>query len=444
MSLIFVHRPRLAYTLLTRTRPSRCISSISHFTQAERDLFFEHLEARDRLPRQPIAQKPPTPQFLRPQIHHPQSSTWIAQKNKIQGGLQRGSVLKLVSWNINWSSPGPATRASAALEHLNTLFGEDPGPLVVMLQEVRHESLQAIMENPWVQQNFVLSNVSPPESHYTYIPGESFILNQLEWKAAPYFTLTMISKHLAITNCFRVPFLTMMGRDALVVDIPIINSGGQTHSRECIRLCTTHLESLWPGKVYRPGQLALISALLKGTLSMDSRVIAGIVGGDMNAIDRAEHDLHKASEVNLKDVREDISAPPVPVLKPFQKDSSYCRARGNTWGYQSGRTSSGKRMDKFLYTGLIETVAPNETQDVAGRLGRLGIGLKTEVEAWEEKKTEVSLVRGKLVEKPHIQYYSSDRAARLRDMGLLKDAVPTKINIWASDHFGITVGIKIL
>lgn len=53
----------------------------------------------------------------------------------------------------------------------------------------------------------------------------------------------------------------------------------------------------------------------------------------------------------------------------------------------------------------METVTLAEPQDVTGRLGRLGIGLKTEVEAWESE---------------------------------------TKFNTWVSDHFGIAVGIKVI
>lgn len=185
-----------------------------------------------------------------------------------------------------------------------------------------------------------------------------------------------------------------MGRDALVVDIPVLNPGGQTRSIECLRLCTTHLESLWPGKAYRPGQLALISALLKGTLAMDSKIIAGVVGGDMSAIDGTEHDFHKAGDVDMKDVWEDVPAPSVPARKPFRKDLADGRARGNTWGYQSKAKRNGKRMDKFFYTGLLRPVVLGEAQDVTGRFGPIGMGLKTEVEAWEWQ-TKKSLLRAR-------------------------------------------------
>jgi hypothetical protein len=42
-------------------------------------------------------------------------------------------------------------------------------------------------------------------------------------------------------------------------------------------------------------------------------------------------------------------------------------------------------MDEFLYT-TSRTLAVGESQDVTGRFGRLGIGLKTEVEAWGLEK----------------------------------------------------------
>jgi hypothetical protein len=51
------------------------------------------------------------------------------------------------------------------------MFGQAPHNLVVMFQELRQESLQAILEDEWAQQNFVLSDTEPPYLHYT--DGES-------------------------------------------------------------------------------------------------------------------------------------------------------------------------------------------------------------------------------------------------------------------------------
>ncbi|KAF2809898.1 uncharacterized protein BDZ99DRAFT_299407 [Mytilinidion resinicola] len=152
MSLTFTHRSRVGSALLTFTGSARYISSTSHLNPAEFRLFCEHIESKSRLPPKPISQKFPLLQFLQPQIHCPESSAWVAlENNNHQNCLLRDSVLKVVSWNIDWFSPSPLDRASAALGHLEEHFGTVPGNLVVMLQEVCHESLQAILENSWVQ-----------------------------------------------------------------------------------------------------------------------------------------------------------------------------------------------------------------------------------------------------------------------------------------------------
>jgi tyrosyl-DNA phosphodiesterase 2 len=83
--------------------------------------------------------------------------------------------------------------------------------------------------------------------------------------------------------------------------------------------------------------------------------------------------------VGLRDVWGDEPLPTPPVLKPFQRNITYGKARGNTRGYQSDRSKTRKLLDKFLYTGSIETFALSEAQDSTGRLGRFGIGLKIKV-----------------------------------------------------------------
>ncbi|KAF2690654.1 hypothetical protein K458DRAFT_454700 [Lentithecium fluviatile CBS 122367] len=99
----------------------------------------------------------------------------------------------------------------------------------------------------------------------------------------------MIPRYLGRVNCFRAPFVSGMGRDTLFVDIPMSTPDGRTRSKEFLRLCTTHLD-----------QLARISALLRGPLAVETGAIAGFVGGDMSAIDASEHELDKASDIDLR------------------------------------------------------------------------------------------------------------------------------------------------
>jgi hypothetical protein len=76
-------------------------------------------------------------------------------------------------------------------------------------------------------------------------------------------------------------------------------------------------------------------------------------------------------------------------------------------------------MDEFLYTGS-KTFAVGEAQDDTGRLGRLGIGLKTEVEAWElEIEGPFAIVKGQLINNPYKESISEERGVRIRDEGLL-------------------------
>ncbi|KAH6631505.1 Endonuclease/exonuclease/phosphatase [Chaetomium tenue] len=355
----------------------------------------EHQDRKTRAPPSAIQQREALPQRCLPHVYRQESSRWVLAKFADGGQtLRHETILKVVCWNLDAFSPDPRARGSAAMSYLGRMFGDVPGCLVLMLQEVCPESLQAILEHPWVQRNFIVSNTEPPESVIRHLPGESFVLVDTVWKCARYFTLLLVPRSLTISDCFRVPFVTTMGRDALVVDLVFDDSRSRPRTQG-LRLCTTHLESLWEGKAYRLGQLALVSSLLKGERGAATEIVGGIVGGDMNAIDRSEHEFHRVPEVALKDVWEDEPAPPLPVLKPFQKDITYGRARGNTWGYQSAKARERKRMDKFLYTGSLETVPVTEAQDLTGRMARLGIGLKTEM-----------------------------------------------LDSWVSDHFGIAVGIR--
>lgn len=90
-----------------------------------------------------------------------------------------------------------------------------------------------------------------------------------------------------------------MGRDALVVDVPISPVGEESeHSKRILRLCTTHLESLPEpeGHELRPSQLAQISALLKAPSKRRVQIIGGLVGGDINPIAPLDFTCHKTSD----------------------------------------------------------------------------------------------------------------------------------------------------
>ena len=330
------------------------------------------------MPNIPLPKNCSAPQLLIPSICVPMTSSWRPFKPvSEQGVFCQGSLLRVVSWNIDFMAPGRASRASAAMAHLKEVFGHPPPPLVIMLQEVHGQSLEAILSHSWIRDNFVLSNVEAPSR---------------------YFTLMMVSQQIQAETWFRMPLPSRMGRDALVVDIPVLPPGKEPkHTSKFLRLCTTHLESLpeAEGQERRPLQLAQISALLKAPPTARAQIVAGLVGGDMNPISPIDATSHEAEDVKLRDVWEETPAPPIPLLKPFQKDLTCGRARGNTWGYQSRGARARKRLDNFFYTGSAETVPLPEAQDLTGKIGRLGIAVKTRVEVWESEQVEPLIVKGK-------------------------------------------------
>lgn len=265
--------------------------------------------------------------------------------------------------------------------------------MILMLQEMSAESHAAILAHPWIRENFVVSDKRP--------------LPQL------YFTLLLVDRRLATGEWFRVAFQgSRCGRDVLGVDVLVADgdSGARGEGDEraegrkatCLRFCTTHLESLAekPGFERRPKQLAVISSLLKEQ-SQSVEIVGGLVGGDMNAISALDNEIHKRPDVGLRDVWEDNiqshgpSGAVAAEIKPGEEDATFGRAEGHTWGYQARGRWPPIRFDKFFYTEDLEVVALEETQDSSGKVGRLGVDVKTE-------------------------------------MGM-----------WISDHFGIAVGVKV-
>jgi tyrosyl-DNA phosphodiesterase 2 len=143
----------------------------------------------------------------------------------------------------------------------------------------------------------------------------------------------------------------------------------------------------------------------------------------MNSILPSDQEIHKAPGVDLHDVWEDIPPPPIPPRVPFKKDLTFGRARGNTWGYQ-GKSHSRKRLDKFFYTGLVDMVMLDEVQDRAGKVGRLGIGVKTKVTALEWVMT--------LGEIMYLNPSDGIHPGRL-----------VELDAWISDHFAIAIGVRV-
>ncbi|VUC24338.1 unnamed protein product [Clonostachys rosea] len=217
------------------------------------------------------------------------------------------SSFTVLSWNIDFMRILPNERMRAALDHLRqhvlndnvaSESNSDNAHKIVMLNEMTDSDLQIIKSQDWIQQKF----------HLTDISSENW--------------------DMAITDVFRIHYTnTDMSRDALFVEVCLRGKN--------VRLCTTHLESLVAMPPLRPHQLAEAAEHLHNA-------DAGILGGDLNAIEGFDRNLHTLN--NLKDA----------YLETGQKEGA---EEGMTWG-QMAATKSRKRhgltrMDKILYCGDI-------------------------------------------------------------------------------------------
>ncbi|KAM5545936.1 hypothetical protein V8D89_000062 [Ganoderma adspersum] len=245
------------------------------------------------------------------------------------------SDIKIVSWNVDFMAPEPADRVSCILDHLKTvILTNSSQPTIILLQELKEASFEAILKNHWVREHFA---VAPPNTGFW--PGR-------------YGLATLISRHIPIQKAQMLQFHeTRMGRTALFVDVLLQTedaSSEQPTSRS-VRIANTHLESLGEGEQARAVQLSAIAAMLR-----QSGIHAGIVGGDMNMILPADQGIHVAAGLH---------------------DAGTDGPKANTWGYQSRKRAwQAKRLDRVFYTPTPGLVV--EPMEVVGK------GVKTERGEW--------------------------------------------------------------
>lgn len=207
-----------------------------------------------------LALDPSRPQPMSLHVYDRSGARWLPTQLAVQAGIEHDCVLTVISWNINSQGLDPKARAEAILNHLEAECEKSPAKTAIMFQEVCEDSLGAILESPWVQRHFKLSDVAPPGSLYTEFWGDSFITKRLDWERAGDFNIMMVSKDLPVSNVSRIHFMSCMGRDALTMDIPLKNHAGLSETSDVVRLCTAHLSIKYMGDwCFRMDQKALVS-----------------------------------------------------------------------------------------------------------------------------------------------------------------------------------------
>jgi hypothetical protein len=227
--------------------------------------------------------------------------------------------------------------------------------------------------------------------------------------------MVMTPKALRLKGAFRMPLPSELGRDALFVDLIIQPIAESDELEEIFRLGTTHLELLAQDTFLRARQLKRIAEKLKDD-TQTAKIVASLLGGDMNALHPDESTLHR--QMGLPDAWKDN----ISLYKTSSGNSeseieiSRDSSSGHTWGYQSiNNKRSPKRLDKFFYAGDLKTIPLTETQERIEMVRRLGVGLTAHVPLNK----------------------CADKQTLSMDIGDIK-------SVWVSDHFGIFIGVEIL
>ena len=243
----------------------------------------------------------------------------------------------IVTWNVDFKGgPVAADRVSCILDHLrDVILPNGPQTAVILLQELNRFSFPALLEHSWVREHFA---VTPPGAR--------------SWPGG-YGIATLVSRKLQVGNARMLGFhKTRMGRTAVFVDVPLQRQDEHSDDSDrgaTVRIANTHLESLTDEERARPAQLQAIADMLRAP-----GAYAGVVGGDMNMVGRADQDIHEAAGL---------------------RDAGTDGPESLTWGFQprTGRWAP-KRLDRVFYTPV-----PGFVVDPVKVIGK---GLKTERGEW--------------------------------------------------------------
>ncbi|CAA7260906.1 unnamed protein product [Cyclocybe aegerita] len=208
----------------------------------------------------------------------PSTSTWVPRTPTTHPLIDPVPVnsLAVATWNVNFMPAYERSRLRAALDHLQTLISPLAVPCMVLIQEMHFNCFSALLQHPWVREQYDLTDVSPRT-------WENFGSN--------YGTVTLVPRAWAgnTVSVFRTKFKgSRMSREALFVDlvVPVEDTGALVQPEEpepepkIIRIANVHLESLrGQGDPARIRQLKSVAAFLSAP-----KIYAGLVGGDMNPI----------------------------------------------------------------------------------------------------------------------------------------------------------------
>jgi len=225
------------------------------------------------------------------------------------------SQVRLITWNIDFSTQHHSERLVAALRHieqdvLKCKLNEPPEPCCILLQEVNARVMPDLLADVWVRRFFYVTPITTKK-----------------WPdSASYSNFTLVARSLTLVGSQVIHFgLTKFHRGGVVAYIKL--SAPKPKAREdIICIVNTHLESLPDAAEARAHQLGILTRIAK-----QDDYQGAVIAGDMNALEPSDASIVR--DYGLRDA-----------WKKGNKDP-----KGNTWGYQGGGDFPHARLDKILY-----------------------------------------------------------------------------------------------
>lgn len=206
----------------------------------------------------------PTPQAVTTYGCSLVTSDWRPFEYRAGDTWDRDHMIRVVSWNIDSQAPSQPQRAAAAIVHLKEVFGNQPPPLIIMLQEIQPDALKAILADRWIKEHFLTSHAVSDDR----------------------LVMMLVTKDIPTQQWFQISLGEGLGRKALFVDIPLTPRSENEPGKEVLRLCTTRLASL-----KKASQLAYLHQLrvfsqLRKPPTNDISIRGGLIGGHLDFVFR--------------------------------------------------------------------------------------------------------------------------------------------------------------
>lgn len=341
------------------------------------NLLRKQLEQYTPQPQPYVAFQDSTWKTIDPSQQHPQAPTSDSPATTPTPPI---TTIRLLTWNIDFSAPSSQARMSTALTHLQTLVAatSPTTAIIICLQELQQDILTSSGDAaaPTARETAARYPTSPDADDLGQLAAAPWVRDRFcasdllatQHSRVPYNVVTLIDRRLVISRVARFPFVSVFGREALLVDVVLRTVGGGEGAATVLRVCNVHLDSMSDRSRLRAIQWkACAKYLQEDDEAGGGGVVVGLLAGDCNA--NNVDDETAPMENGFRDAYLELGGE--------EGDPD-----GHTWGPQSrGTKFPHRRMDKVCFWQREEAEAGGRGPLELKMLERIGVGVRVEDEA---------------------------------------------------------------